>query len=68
MKKFKVYIEETLAQGFDVEAESVAQAMEIAEKKYWDCEFVLENSEVHARRIQVCDGPDGKALSEWEEF
>lgn len=41
-KNFVVTIEETISQDFDVEANSLEEAFEIARKKYRDGEIVVE--------------------------
>ena len=41
MKTFKIHIEETICDTFTVEAETMEEAMEIAEEKYVEGEFVI---------------------------
>lgn len=57
MKKHIVTIEEHVAKDFAVYAESAEEALKIAEKKYKDCEFVLEPGEVQDRQMSI-DGSD----------
>ena len=42
MKKFTIAIEETLADRFEVEAETEEEALEIAIQKYENAEFILQ--------------------------
>lgn len=66
MKTFKVTIEEHISQTFEVEANNIEDAMEIAEEKYYNCEFVLDPGEVSARLMMADDG-EGEC-TEWTEF
>ena len=43
--KFTITIEEHIVQDFCVEADDMETAMELAEQKYKDGEFVVENGE-----------------------
>lgn len=67
-QKFIIDIEEMIVQSFEVEAESVEEAMEIAEEKYWKGEFVLEaDADVAARQMRVStEGFEDQ--TEWMEF
>lgn len=66
MKKFKITIEEHVSETFEVEANDIGEAMEIAEEKYYDGEFVLEPGEVSARLMMADDGNGD--CTEWTEF
>lgn len=66
MKKFVITIEETVCQNFEVEAENAEQAMEFAENKYQNGEFVLEPGEVCFKQMAIMK-PDDEA-TEWIEF
>ena len=63
--KITVTIEEHISQDFEVEADTLEEAMEIAEDKYRSGEFVLENANV-AARLMMAD--DGNKQTEWEEL
>lgn len=67
MKKFKVIIEETISQEFEVEAEDFENAEEIAIEKYDNGEFVLEPGEVSYKQMSVCD-EDTQEQTNWFEF
>lgn len=43
--KFKIAIEETIVQKFEVEAETSEEALDIAREKYRNGEFVVDNGE-----------------------
>ena len=64
--KFKVIIEETVAQEFEVDAACREVALAEAEAKYRAGEFVLCPGDVQVRRMAVCE-PVGDA-AEWLEF
>ena len=49
--KITVTIEEHISQPFEVEADTLEEAMEIAEDKYYSREFVLDNPNVTAKII-----------------
>ena len=63
--KITVTIEEHVVQDFDVEANTLEEAMEIAAQKYYDCEFVINSTDVTAK-LMMAD--DGENCTEWEEF
>ena len=67
MKKFKVIIEETISQEFEVEAEDFESAANIATEKYNNGEFVLEPGEVNYKQMSVCD-EDTQEQTNWFEF
>lgn len=66
MRRFVVTIEEHISQAFEVEANDIEEAMEIAEESYNNGEFVLEPGEVTARLMMADDG-EGDS-TEWTEF
>lgn len=66
-KKYVVTIEETISQDFDIEANSLEEALEIARKKYCDGEFVVESESctfVQAKAMTE----DASDLTEWREI
>ena len=67
MKKFRITIEEHISQEFIVEAVDMDEAMEIAEQKYHEGEFVVEPGLPTARLMQA-ESEDGAECTEWEEF
>lgn len=66
MMKFTIAIEETIAGKFKVEANDVDEALEMAEKKYKNGEFVLCPGEVQFKQMSILH-PENEA-SEWIEF
>lgn len=65
-KTFKITIEEHVIETFEVEAANIEEAMETAQNKYNNGEFVLEPGEVIAKLMMADDG-DGNC-TEWTEF
>ena len=63
--KITVTIEEHISQAFEVEADTLEEAMQIAEDKYRSGEFVLENANVTARLMMA---ENNYEATEWEEF
>ena len=57
--KFLVNIEEVINQNFEVEAETMEDAVEIAIQKYKSREFILEDSQVLSAMIEVYDDTTG---------
>lgn len=63
--KITVTIEEHISQPFEVEADSLEEAMEIADDKYHSGEFVLDNANVTAK-LMMAENDD--EIIPWEEF
>ena len=63
--KITVTIEEHISQAFEVEANTLEEAMQIAEDKYRSGEFVVENANVTARLMMA---ENNYEATEWEEF
>ena len=67
MKKFKVTIEETVSDEFEVTAENAVQAYKSAQEKYRQGKIVLEPGNLTAKQMMITDAKDRKVL-EWTEF
>lgn len=67
MKEFEVVIEEIVSQSFYVKADSLEQAMEIAEEKYNNEEFVLEPGNINNKSMVAIDNETNE-MTEWIEF
>lgn len=63
--KITVTIEEHISQDFEVEADTLEGAMQIAEDKYRSGEFVLDNPCVTAKLMMA---ENNYEATEWEEF
>lgn len=64
---YKIIIEEVINKAFWVEASSAEEAMQIAEDKYRDGEFILDGDASVSYRQMCVDLPeDGR--TEWTEF
>lgn len=66
MGRYKVAIEETCVQEFEVEAEDSILALGIAESKYKNGAFALEPGEIQFRQMAVVS-PSNES-TEWIEF
>lgn len=66
-KKFVIDIEEAVVSSFEVEAETLEEAMEIAEEKYWRGEFIVCPGDVAARQMRA-SSEDFWEQTEWTEF
>lgn len=64
--KFVITIEEMVSQDFEVEADDMWDALDIAEEKYNKCEFVLEPGNLVAKQI-AASGPY-PYVTKWAEF
>ena len=67
MKTFKIYIEEHVLGTFEVEANDIGEAMEIADEKYGCGEFVLEPGELTSK-LMMAEDKEGSDSTEWVEF
>ena len=63
--KFTVTIEEHISQPFEVEADTIEEAMEIADDKYYSGDYILDNANVTARLMMA---ENDYEATEWEEF
>ena len=64
--KITVTIEEHSSQAFEVEADTSQEAIQIAEQKYYDGEFVVDAFNAPNAKLMMAD--DGQYQTEWEEF
>ena len=60
MKKFTIVIEETLADRFEVEAETEEEALEIAIQKYKNAEFILQPESCYFSEAWPEENPDNR--------
>ena len=67
-QKFIVDIEEAIVSSFEVEADNIIEAMEIAEEKYKNGEFVLGGDADVAYRQMRASSEDFIETTEWTEF
>lgn len=66
MPKYTITIEEMVSENFEVEAATADEAMEIAEQKYRDGEFVLEPGNLVCTQMAITN-PSEEA-TEWTEI
>ena len=66
MKLYKITIEETIVEEFEVKANSKENALKIAKEKYRNSEFVVTQGEVHYKQIAITSPSED--TTEWEVF
>ena len=66
MSKYIVAIEETLVNEYEIEANDEKDALEIARKKYKECEIVLSPGEVQLKRMGIISPRN--QLMKWIKF
>lgn len=64
---YSITIEETISQEFKIDASSMEEAMNIAEKKYNSGEFILAPGALVAKQMYA-ENESGTETSEWIEF
>ena len=64
---YKVKIEETVCDEFEIEADSEEEAFEIASKQYNEGKIVLEPGNLVSKYISIAD-ENGKTLIDYGEF
>ena len=67
MEKFYITIEEHYTQVFQVKAEDIEEAMEIAEERYESGEFMVETDEPQVT-LMMAEDESGEESTEWVEF
>lgn len=65
-KNYIVTIEEMISQDFEVYAKDIGEALAIAEKKYYDGEFVLAPGNLVCKQISATDYD--RDCVDWYEF
>lgn len=65
--KYKVTIEETISDDFEVEANSLSEAKQKAISDYKDGKIVLESGELQQSKIMVVSN-DYNEKTDWEEI
>jgi hypothetical protein len=64
---YKVTIEETVCDEFEIEANSEQEAFDLATEKYNCGEFVLEPGNLVIKQMLISD-VKGNQITDWEEF
>lgn len=67
MKYFTITIEEHICKDFKVEANSIEEAMNIAEYKYKNGEFSLDPGELQST-LMMAHEPETNDFTEWKEI
>lgn len=66
MKKYRVVIEETISEIFEIEADSEEEAVSGAIQEYNEGNFVIGSDNVECRQISVVD--ENGELTDWITF
>lgn len=64
--KYKVTIEEVVSKDFEVEADTIYEALELVEQGYKNSKIVLTPGELVCKQISANDGKD--ECVDWYEF
>lgn len=64
--RYKIIIEEVVADEFEIEANSLEEAQEKAIEEYNEGKIVLEPGELQSKQIKVIDENNNEL--DWEEF
>jgi len=68
MTKYNVSIEQPMCATFEVEAENIDQAIEIATQKYNNEEFVITNDDIGTDAQIMAESEDGTEVTEWSDL
>lgn len=68
MEKFNVSIEQPLCKTFEVEANDIDEALEIARGKYNNEEFVLTSDDLGTDAQIMAEAEDGSESTEWHDL
>ena len=66
MKKYRVVIEETISETFEIEASSKEDAVSKAIQEYNAGNFVVYSNDVEHKQISIAD--DDEELTDWIAF
>ena len=64
--KYKVVVEETISENFEIEAENIHEALKISEQQYKNGDLVLSPGNLIFKQILICDEKGN--CSDWYEF
>ena len=67
LRQYLVIIEEHISQEFSIQAEDIAQAMDIAKEEYCRGQLVVQPSAPVAR-LMMARSEDTEEETEWKEF
>lgn len=68
IKKYNVSIEQPLCKTFEVEAENIDQALDIAREKYNSGEFVLTNDDIGTDAQIQASAEDESESTDWHDL
>lgn len=68
IKKYNVSIEQPLCKTFEVEAEDIDQALDIAREKYNSGEFVLTNDDIGTDAQIKASAEDESESTDWDDL
>lgn len=64
--KYKITIEETLSEEFEIEADNIHEALRMAQEDYKNGTLVLSPGELICK--QICAAEEGGDYVDWYEF
>lgn len=67
-KKYNVSIEQPMCKTFEVEAENIDEALEIARTKYNAGEFVIGPDDTGTDAQAMAEAQDGSESTEWSDL
>jgi len=68
MKKYTVYIEETLCRGIEVEANTIEEAEAKVIAMYHNSEIVLDSNDMGGEAVMMTQEQASDISTEWHDF
>lgn len=68
MKKYNVSIEQPMCKTWEVEAETIEQAIEIATEKYNAGEFIIGADDIGTEALIMAGSEDGEEVTDWDSL
>lgn len=68
IKKYNVSIEQPLCKTWEIEAENIDEALEIAREKYNKEEFILTSEDLGTDAQIQAESEDGEESTEWDDL